>query len=832
MDNKDERALTAEELKASVNAGTAANVDDILGEIMDRDGMYSSGYEDMISKYGAIPGEAPPEPQPSAPRRSALGRTFPRRDYNAEADEAVAAQRRAEQRVNRKMAPSVRGTVAQEGQDLMRPEFTYDGSVRYPSYGIGESGERVIYDADWEDQAKQEASKISRTHGGEPIQPDRAQPSPFRFTGAEEPLKRKTAEAPLGAKERTYGVRRPSEEQEFTMDNNDFYNETSPLFRSGVPVGRADLQEPAAQPQEQPDARGLSPEAKRTVDNAVLEAFSSDFDSDAAFKERWKETVEKAQRRKELKAKQAQEEEARLRSQQKLEEQERRVAQMEKVLERTPPPPQHGAYAPIPELPADEPAQVTVQMPPEQPTVQMPPEQRTVTLRPGQPAVPQRQTPDSPFEERLDPYAEAVPMTDAENTVRKSKNEQQAFRKKTQKKNTRFSRFVHNNLPCPGDSGKQIVRKLIMDISFVAFVGALIYLAIYYVNYRTEIKTENENYSYIEQAKNVPAEDQPAAWEEIKAKYPDVEFPEGMNYAFAQVYALNQDTVGYLTIKETNAAGEEAFRIRTVLLQSKAENGDYYLKHNFYKKTSRYGHPYVKINCSMGPEGLSKNTIVYGHNTHDHLIFNRLEDYMTKDGYISAPVITLDTLYGTTKWKIFAVMLTNADPADDNGHLFEYLDSDYANETAFLNKMDQIKKRSMIHTGVDVQAGDKTLMLYTCYRTYFDSGRLVIVARQLREGESETINTSQVYECKNTAIFPAAYYTGSRKNIETTTEPTTRQPAAQPTQNAPSEPVQTDSTEPSDNGGAAEEPTQEPPISEFEPPASEPEEENTEPGEN
>jgi sortase B len=372
-----------------------------------------------------------------------------------------------------------------------------------------------------------------------------------------------------------------------------------------------------------------------------------------------------------------------------------------------------------------------------------------------------------------------------------------------------------------------------MDISFVALVGALIYLAVYYVNYRKEIKTENENYSYIEEAKNVPIEDQPAAWEEIKARYPDVEFPEGMNYAFAQVYALNQDTVGYLTIKETNAAGEEAFRIRTVLLQSKAENGDYYLRHNFYKKTSRYGHPYVKINCSMGPEGLSKNTIVYGHNTHDHLIFNRLEDYMTKDGYIGAPVITLDTLYGTTKWKIFAVMLTNADPADDNGRLFEYLDADYSSESAFLDKMEQIKKRSMIHTGVDVQAGDKTLMLYTCHRNSFDSGRLVIVARQLREGESETINTSQVYECKNTAIFPAAYYTGSRKNIETTTEPTTQQRAAQPTQPAPTEPTEADPTEPSGDGGASEEPTQAPPVSEFEPPASEPDtEENGEPGEN
>ena len=87
--------------------------------------------------------------------------------------------------------------------------------------------------------------------------------------------------------------------------------------------------------------------------------------------------------------------------------------------------------------------------------------------------------------------------------------------------------------------------------------------------------------------------------------------------------------------------------------------------------------------------------------------------------------------------------------------------------------MNQIRARSMIHTGVDVEPGDKTLMLYTCYRTRFDSGRLVIVARQLREGESEEIDTSSVYY-DSSAIFPKAYYTG-----RTTTAPeTTTNPAA------------------------------------------------------
>ena len=222
-----------------------------------------------------------------------------------------------------------------------------------------------------------------------------------------------------------------------------------------------------------------------------------------------------------------------------------------------------------------------------------------------------------------------------------------------------------------------------------------------------------------------------------------------------------------------------------------------------------------------------------------NLIFNRLEDYMTVSGYLSAPVITLDTLYETTKWKIFAVMLTNADPEDNNGYVFDYLYSSFSSDSSFIYKMNQIRARSMIHTGVDVEPGDKTLMLYTCYRTRFNSGRLVIVARQLREGESEEINTSLVYY-DSSAIFPAAYYTGSpTTTAEPASETTTALPEDQtaddtgltdatlPTADTPSE-----SDAPADNvqPDAPEEPGGEP-VGEEETDAPAPAEEPADPGE-
>ncbi|MBQ6117747.1 MAG: class B sortase [Clostridia bacterium] len=238
------------------------------------------------------------------------------------------------------------------------------------------------------------------------------------------------------------------------------------------------------------------------------------------------------------------------------------------------------------------------------------------------------------------------------------------------------------------------------------------------------------------------------AWSDIKSKYPSVEFPEGMNIKYAPMYAINQDLVGWLTIPNTN--------ISTELMQS-TESGNYYLYKNFYKESSRYGIPFVDAECKIGKDEISKNIIIYGHNTHDGLMFHQLTKYMTVEGYKAAPVIQLDTLYDSSQWKIFAVMLTNSTSDMNNGEVFTYLYPDFSSNDSFLSLVDDIYARSMIHTGVDVQAEDHILTLYTCYQNIFTGGRLVVFARRVREGESAVVDTSAAYY-DSSAIFPQAYY--------------------------------------------------------------------------
>ncbi len=328
----------------------------------------------------------------------------------------------------------------------------------------------------------------------------------------------------------------------------------------------------------------------------------------------------------------------------------------------------------------------------------------------------------------------------------------------------RFKKFIEESFPHKTDSTKEKIRKTVMDVSFVLLVLGLAYMVFYYCSYRERINdlgnweiaidSINEDELFEFEVKKL--------WENIKEQYPDIDFPEGMSLKFASLYAVNQDVVGVIRIPEMD--------FFSILLQNKS-SPSYYLWKDMYGQYSRYGNPYVDYRCNVEGE-LSKNTIIYGHNTHDKLGFNKLTDYMTLAGYKAAPVITIETLYEKTQWKIFAVMLTNSTSAADRGHLFSYLITDFSSTAEFTNMLSGIEERSMINTPVDVNANDKIMTLYTCYQDIFDGGRLVVFARLVRDGESAEVDVSKA-SFNHNARYPQAYYDqlGLTNPYEKLTEP-------------------------------------------------------------
>lgn len=242
-------------------------------------------------------------------------------------------------------------------------------------------------------------------------------------------------------------------------------------------------------------------------------------------------------------------------------------------------------------------------------------------------------------------------------------------------------------------------------------------------------------------------------WAKLYKDYPNVKFPEGLSLKYAKLYAVNQDFVGYISI--------DNFGVGLPVVQSKkdTEEDNYYLRKSFYKKYSVYGCPFVPKNNDM--KNLDRNTVIFGHNNNSNIAFAPVNKYKTVDGYKQAPVIQFDTVYGNHKWKIVAAFIINTKAKDDNGYIFNYTFTKMEDDEEFMNYISFVKERSLYDTGVDILPTDKILTLSTCTHD-FDDARFVVVARLVRPGETEDVNTS-VAKVNEKPRYPQAYYKKKKK---------------------------------------------------------------------
>ena len=233
-------------------------------------------------------------------------------------------------------------------------------------------------------------------------------------------------------------------------------------------------------------------------------------------------------------------------------------------------------------------------------------------------------------------------------------------------------------------------------------------------------------------------------WAQIKAEYPNVVFPPNLQLKYAKLYATNQDFVGYLSA--------EGVGLNLPVVQT--TDDEKYLSKNFYGQSTKYGCPFVTHFNNI--ETLDTNTVIFGHHMNDGTVFGALDKYKTIDGFKKAPVITFNTLYQDYKWKVIAAFITNAYEEDDNGFVFRYYFTSLSTEERYAAYLTELMQRSLYDTGVDVLPSDKILTLSTCSHE-FEDARFVVVARLVRQGESEEVDVSRSSVNSNPR-YPQAYY--------------------------------------------------------------------------
>lgn len=212
-------------------------------------------------------------------------------------------------------------------------------------------------------------------------------------------------------------------------------------------------------------------------------------------------------------------------------------------------------------------------------------------------------------------------------------------------------------------------------------------------------------------------------------------------FNFDEMLAINPGFVGWIKVPNTNIS----------LPVVKYSNNSYYLNHDFYKKYDYRGT--VFMDYRNDAVNLDASTILYGHNCYDGTMFSDLEKYQDIEFYKSSPVIDFATVNGMEKWKVYAVFITNAKAEEDNGYIFNYI-YPYMDGENFDGFINEVNKRRLYATDVDINDDDNMLVLSTCIRsldvynkgkrTYKADARLVVIARRLRAGESESVNTDAV----------------------------------------------------------------------------------------
>jgi len=262
------------------------------------------------------------------------------------------------------------------------------------------------------------------------------------------------------------------------------------------------------------------------------------------------------------------------------------------------------------------------------------------------------------------------------------------------------------------------MKKLVYTLTIVLLVLVFGVSAFFVGNYIIESREQAEKFDALaqlkEEAKNA------AATQSTEETGPDATYSEAdirdannMLAEYGEIYALNNDVVGWLRIDGT--------KLDYPVMQT-PDNPNYYLYRDFDGNDSARGCVYAREECDINEP--SDNITLYGHNMRDGSMFAAANAYVYKDAWEENPLIFFDTLYEYHTYKIFSVFKTSA----NIGEGFTYHNMiDAENKEDFDRFISKCKELAFYETGITPQYGDKIICLSTCEYT-LDNGRLVIAA--------------------------------------------------------------------------------------------------------
>lgn len=186
----------------------------------------------------------------------------------------------------------------------------------------------------------------------------------------------------------------------------------------------------------------------------------------------------------------------------------------------------------------------------------------------------------------------------------------------------------------------------------------------------------------------------------------------------------------------------------------KAENNDFYRTHNAFCEESDYGALHMSFDDKL--DGVDNNIVIYGNNMSDGSMFGRLTKLRNASAFAHNGYISLSNEKENENYAIFSVMLLTENADDDNGTPFDFKRTEFESVYEFGKWRDEAIERSIVETGVNLEYGDKTLILVTDAED-FEGAKLVVMAKKIESTEDLAPDIIKVKTNEN-ARYPKIWY--------------------------------------------------------------------------
>lgn len=250
-------------------------------------------------------------------------------------------------------------------------------------------------------------------------------------------------------------------------------------------------------------------------------------------------------------------------------------------------------------------------------------------------------------------------------------------------------------------------------IIFIIVIGATTLLLDYYVQYKDNLSVEKElvdigkiidnassNNNIDENERDVDYIDtreiETTTTKKAGSAYSSAYYT---NYSqvFDELLKKNSDTVGYLSVNNT--------KINYPVVQGSTNS--YYLNRDFNKRKNSMG--WIFMDYRNNSKELDKNTIIYGHNIKQGIMFGTLKYALNSSWYKkeSNQIITFNTPTKNMKWRIFSIYRI---PATE-----DYLKTEFKDDAEYMDFINMLKSRSLYDFNQTIDESSKIITLSTCF---------------------------------------------------------------------------------------------------------------------